>query len=81
MSTAVKLLEAAADLVGGEKALAAHLGVGSSLLAKFMTGTLPLPDPLLLRAVDIVLAHRHVPFQPGPAPAAVLKNAEDLPPS
>lgn len=79
-STTVKLLEAAAEIVGGDKALAQQLGVGSTLLAKFMADLLPLPDALLLQAVDIVLAHRQVALRPAPI-SAVLKSPEELPPS
>ena len=51
-SIAVKLLQAAAGFAGGEKQLALPLGPVQPLLGK-----LSAPDPLLLRAVDIVLAH------------------------
>ena len=78
--TAAKLLEAAAEIVGGENALAQRLGVGPSLLAKFMTGSMPLPDTLLLRAVDIVLAARRVALRPTPV-SPTFKNPEELPPS
>ena len=78
--TAAKLLEAAAEIVGGEKTLAQRLGIGSSLLAKFMTGTVPLPDSLLLQAVDIVLAERQLALRPAPVPPE-WKNSEELPPS
>ena len=54
--TSVGLLRAAADLVGGGKALAERLGIGEAQLAKFMSEGLELPDGLRLRAVDIILA-------------------------
>jgi hypothetical protein len=57
-STAARLLQAALEVVGTEKELARRLGIGETLLRKFMTDLVQLPDPLLLRAVDIVLAHR-----------------------
>jgi hypothetical protein len=54
-SNTVRLLQAAADVVGGEKALARELGISEKLLSRFMTDFVSLPDPLFLRAVDIVL--------------------------
>jgi DNA-binding transcriptional regulator YdaS (Cro superfamily) len=55
----VKLLRAASEIVGGEDALAERLGIGKTLFSKFMSGSQGLPDVLLLRAVDIILAERH----------------------
>jgi len=54
------LLQAAGEIVGGHRALARHLGIGETLLTKFMAGGQELPDPLLLRAVDIILADRQL---------------------
>ena len=54
-SNTVRLLQAAAEVVGGEKALAKELGISEKLLSRFMTEFISLPDPLFLRAVDIVL--------------------------
>jgi hypothetical protein len=51
----VKLLETAAEIVGGEEALASRLGISERLLARFMADRRELPDSLLLQAVDIVL--------------------------
>lgn len=56
--TTVKLLEAAAEIAGGNGALARRLGVGETLVAKFLADTVHLPDPLLLKAVDIILEDR-----------------------
>ena len=53
----VRLLEAAAEIAGGERELAARLGIAETLLSRLMAGY-PLPDAVLLRAVDIVLEHR-----------------------
>jgi hypothetical protein len=64
-ATTVKLLHAAAEIVGGTRALAQRLGIGEVLLAKFMGGV-DLPDALLLRAVDIILQDR----DPAAAPPA-----------
>jgi hypothetical protein len=60
-ATSVNLLCVAAEIVGGARALANRLGVSETLLAKFMADSLELPDPLLLRAVDIILADRQRP--------------------
>jgi hypothetical protein len=66
--TTVRLLRAAAEIVGGNCALANRLGINQALLSKFMADSVGLPDPLLLRAVDIILAERQsqalVPAQP-----------------
>jgi hypothetical protein len=59
--TTVALLRAASEIAGGEKALAECLGVSETMLAKFMADSFELPDLLLLRAVDLILANR----QPG----------------
>jgi hypothetical protein len=56
-SIAVKLLQAAAGFVGGEKQLALPLGLVQPLLDKPMADLHYAPDLLLPRAVDIVLAH------------------------
>ena len=55
-SIAVKLLQAAAGFCG--KQLSLPLGLAQPLLGKLMAELHHAPDPLLLRAVDIVLA-RH----------------------
>ena len=57
-TTTVVLLRAASEIVGGEDALAERLGVGKTLFSKFARGLVELPDALLLRAVDIILADR-----------------------
>ena len=57
-STAVKLLQAAAEFAGGEDQLALRLGVSASLLSKLMAGLDHVPAPQLFGAVDIVLAQR-----------------------
>jgi DNA-binding transcriptional regulator YdaS (Cro superfamily) len=55
-ATTVKLLQAASEIVGGDEALANHLGISERLLSRFMADRRELPDQLLLRAVDIVFA-------------------------
>jgi hypothetical protein len=71
-STSARLLQAALEIVGTERELARRLGIGETLLSKFMTDLHPLPDPLLLRAVDIVLENRA--GSPLPAPVESLKD-------
>jgi hypothetical protein len=63
-ATTAQLLKAAAEIVGGNKALARRLGIMDSLLQKYMAGTRALPDALLLQAVDIILAD--CSSRPGP---------------
>jgi len=69
-STSARLLQAALEIVGTEKELARRLGIGEGLLDKLMADLHPLPDRLLLRAVDIVLEHRQ------PAPSPLLLNVK-----
>jgi hypothetical protein len=57
-ATTVRLLKAASEIVGGDKALADRLGIGEAHLARFMADSRELPDPLVLRTVDIILADR-----------------------
>lgn len=65
-ATTVQLLQAASEIAGGNKALALELGISESLLRRFMSDARELPDGLLLRAVDIILADR-LARQPAPA--------------
>jgi hypothetical protein len=65
------LLKAASELVGGDKMLARQLGIAETLLAKLMSGLVHLPDPLLLRAVDIVLDDRQAHHPTAPAAGAL----------
>jgi hypothetical protein len=77
-ATTVRLLHAASEIVGGDKALAERLGIGKTLLSKLLADTLELPDPLLLRAVDIILADRQSRFLLTPGhPAADPLEAPD----
>jgi hypothetical protein len=57
-ASGVLLLRAASEIVGGNKALAGRLGIGERVLSKYMANGCELPDLLLLRAVDIILADR-----------------------
>jgi hypothetical protein len=45
--------------LGGSFAAAVQLGVEPSFLNRFLDGTTPVPDVVLLRAVDIVLDDLH----------------------
>ena len=67
----VRLLEAAAEIVGGEAALAKHLHIGEALLRAYLEARQPLPDFLLLRTVDLVLddINRPQPVSPRSAQA------------
>jgi len=83
-ATTVKLLQAAAEIVGGEEALAESLGIGEALLSRFLADVRQLPDPLLLQAVDIILADRlsRQPFsgrpaEPSPAMASPRETISD----
>ena len=57
-ATSVKLLQAAAEIVGGQEALAERLGVTYSRMLALLADRVSLPDSLLLRAVDIILEDR-----------------------
>ena len=70
----VRLLQAAAEILGGEDALAKHLNIGDILMRAYLEQRRPLPDFLLLRAVDIVLEHvKRLP--PDPKAAQVVQEA------
>jgi hypothetical protein len=75
-ATTVQLLQAASEIVGGNRALALELGVSESLLRRFLSDSRELPDGLLLRAVDIILADR-LSRLPG-APAGEASRNRDL---
>jgi len=45
----------ATEIFGGEAALAKHLNIGELLMRAYIEERRPLPDFLLLRAVDVVL--------------------------
>jgi len=57
-ASTVKLLHAAAEIAGGNRALADRLGITETLLSKFLADSPELPDTLLLPAVDIILEDR-----------------------
>jgi hypothetical protein len=66
----VRLLRAASDIAGSDHALAERLGIGEALLSKLMADRCEVPDFLLLRVVDIILADRQSPLPPRIQPAA-----------
>ena len=68
-ATTVRLLHAASEIAGGRTALAERLGIGETLLLKFLNDDIELPDPLLLRAVDIILEDRESRFSSASPPA------------
>ena len=57
-ATTVKLLQAAAEIAGSSESLAEQLRISDQLLAAYLGDRRRLPDALLLRAVDIILADR-----------------------
>ena len=69
----VRLLQAASEILGSEAALAKHLNIGEFLMRAYMQERRPLPDFLLLRAVDVVLDNIN---RPAAKPAA-MQAADD----
>lgn len=49
-----RTLQRAAELLGGPAALSAHLDVPVRRLQVWMRGTVPAPDDIFLKAVDVV---------------------------
>ena len=49
------LLEKVAANLGGEVQAAERLGLPLELMRRYLSGTTPVPDTVLLRAVDVVL--------------------------
>lgn len=76
----VKLLRAAAEILGSEEALAQHFDIGMLLLRAYLEERRPLPDYLLLRAVDIVLDQMK-PVRPVPPAAAQDEPSPTRPPT
>jgi hypothetical protein len=73
-ATTVRLLQAAAEAVGGKDVLAQRLGIREGLLSAFMADRREVPDALLLRAVDIVLEDREPRLAPAQAPESTGKT-------
>jgi hypothetical protein len=72
--TARRVLGRAVQKLGGEQELAARIGITVLLLRLYLEGQRPVPDAVLLRAVDIVLDELPELSKPG-RPAS-----ESLPP-
>ena len=71
-ATKLQILQAAREIAGGTQALAERLGISEALLRKCLSNGYELPDHLLLRTVDIILADREArlgPVAPPPPPA------------
>jgi hypothetical protein len=70
-STPPRLLRAACQVAGGTAALSERLGVSETMLERFMAGTFPVPDRVLLGAVDVMLQERDakVPLAPPGPPS------------
>jgi hypothetical protein len=79
-STKVRLLEAASEAAGGTGSLALRLGISHAMLRKYLSGAFPLPDPLLLRALDFILVEREkeIPFVHPASPASFRDEHEDV---
>lgn len=75
MSASAKLLQAAADVLGNEAALAERLGIEERLLRTYLSGSLELPEALLLRVVDVLLGERL--SQPRPADLREVPNVTE----
>ena len=74
----VRLLQTAAEILGGEGALARHLNIGTLLMRAYLEGRRPLPDFLLLRTVDVVLDHVKQPTSLPKAAEALQDTVRDL---
>ncbi len=57
----VRLLQAAADVLGGPRRLADRLEIRESLLEAYIGDRLAIPDALLLKTVDILLSATPAP--------------------
>jgi hypothetical protein len=77
-ATTVKLLQAALEIAGGAEALAKALRMEVALLTIYMADRRPLPDALLLRAVDLILADRQANLSAAPQVTThVMRNGAD----
>jgi len=55
MHTRIRTLRRVIEIEGSESALARRLQVRSSYVSAWLTGSEPIPEPVFLRAVDIIL--------------------------
>ena len=75
-TTSVKILQAAVEITGSNEALAERLGIGLYALTMYLEDRRHLPDPLLLRVVDLILEDRQSRIAlPGPAARPGLNRA------
>jgi hypothetical protein len=74
-------LRRAAEIIGGEEALALHLGVTPSHLALWIRALGETPDVVFLRAVDVVLEHDAGQLSPSSAAADVMQPSRDVKPA
>lgn len=65
-ATSVKLLQVAVEIAGGRQALAGQLGIEDALLEVYLADRRALPDRLLLRVVDLVIADRQARLSAAP---------------
>jgi len=65
-NTKARLLQAACDAAGGPQAFAARLEVSEAMLRKYLSGAFQMPDPLLLRAMDLLIEERERFFEAKP---------------
>ena len=75
-STPPRLLRAACQVAGGTAALSERLGVSETMLERFMAGTFPIPDRVLLAAVDVMLQEREARLI-APPPAAPAPGCDE----
>ena len=59
-----RTLKRAADIVGGESALASRLSLGPEIVAQWVRGEGVPPTKVFLQAVDIVTAHDTMIIEP-----------------
>jgi hypothetical protein len=76
-STKQQLLRAACEVAGGTRPLSERLGVSEGLVRKCMFNGMELPDALLLRTVDIILADREARLPGGIAPPSSAQSFGD----
>lgn len=61
MSLGQEVLGRLVRRLGGPEAAAARLGISRTLLERFLKGAIPVPDAILLKAVDFVLSDAPTP--------------------
>ena len=71
-----RALQCAAQVLGGDELLAHYLGVHEKVLARFMDGTVHLPQSLFLKVVDVLLEPGFAELQQRISREAVSKTQE-----